>query len=310
MTNTRQNDGARRTASSPTRQRRRVTADAIWLNGRILRGQNARIRVTDRGLLYGDGLFETVRTYGGYPFLLAAHLARLRRSGRALGIPIPGSIAYWRRVIARVLVANRLTDAAVRLTVTRGTASGLGPPKRPRPTLLLHVRPLDRGLGAAQAQGIAACLLSFDRGAAAFTAHKTLAYLPAVLGRREAQRLGVQDGLYVTANGLVTEATTANLFVWHGNRLRTPRTGALPGIARRVVMELARAQGWTVEERPVPRELLTNAGELFLTSSVVEVLPLVRIQNRPVGDGRPGPVTRTLQQAYRLRVARALRRKV
>lgn len=287
-----------------------MTAAAIWLNGRLVRGRNARIPTTDRGLLYGDGLFETLRAYGGGAFLLAAHLARLRRSGRALGIPVPGNLAYWHRAITRVLAANRLTEAAVRLTVTRGTAPGIVPHARPRPTLLLQARPLDRGLGAAQARGITACLLPFNRGSAVFIEHKTLAYLPAVLGRREAHRLGAQEGLYVTPEGLVTEATTANLFVCHRERLRTPRTGALPGITQQVVMDLARAHGWRVEERPVPRPLLSAADEVFLTSSVVEVLPVVRIGNRTVGDGQPGPVTRALQEAYRVRVARALRRKV
>jgi len=281
---------------------------AVWLNGRIVPGGKARVPVAERGLLYGDGLFETTRVYRGHAFLLPRHLARLRRSARTFGIPVPGSDRYWRTVIGRLLATNHLTDAAVRLTVTRGTAEGLVPSKHPRPTVLVQTRPLEPGLEKAQQRGVAVCLLPFDQGPEFLATHKTLAYLPAVLGRREARRQGAHEGLYVTEDGLITEATTANVFVWHQNHLRTPARGVLPGIARSLLIDLARSLGYRVEERPLPRSLLKRATEVFLTSSVVEVLPVSRIGSHPVGTGRPGPVTRTLQEAYRARVARALRK--
>jgi branched-subunit amino acid aminotransferase/4-amino-4-deoxychorismate lyase len=285
-----------------------MNTGAVWLNGRIVRGARARLPVTDRGLLYGDGLFETTRVYQGHAFLLPLHLARLRRSARTLGIPVRGSIRYWRGVIGQLLRANRLTDAAVRFTVTRGRAEGLSPSKRPHPTVLIQVREVDPGLKAGQVRGVVACLLPFDRGPAFLAPHKTLAYLPAVLGRREAHRQGAEEGLYVTTDGFVTEAATANVFACCQNRIRTPRSGVLPGITRSLVIELARALGYRVEEQPLPRRLLTAATEIFLTSSIVEVLPVSRIGNRRVGTGIPGPVTRTLQEAYSARVARALRK--
>jgi branched-subunit amino acid aminotransferase/4-amino-4-deoxychorismate lyase len=282
----------------------------VWLNGRIVRAARARLAVTERGFLYGDGLFETVRTYQGRPFLLAAHLARLRRSARFFSLPVAGTARSWTRSIGRLLAANRLTDAAVRLTVTRGTAAGLAPPLRARPTLLLEARPLDADLAAHQAAGVDVCLLPFARGTGPFVAHKTLAYLPAVLGRRHARLRGAHDGLYVTPEGNVTEATTANLFVWYRGRLRTPGTGVLPGVTRDLVITLARRLGLVTEERPVGRPLLATAGEAFLTSSVVEILPVVRVDDHPVGSGVPGPVTRALQDAYRRRVVAAIRRKI
>jgi branched-subunit amino acid aminotransferase/4-amino-4-deoxychorismate lyase len=174
--------------------------------------------------------------------------------------------------------------------------------------MLLQTRPPEPGLEEAQESGVAVCFLPFDRGPAFLATHKTLAYLPAVLGRREAKRQGVHEGLHVTPDGFVTEATTANVFVWHRNRLRTPRAGVLPGIARSLLIDLARALGYPVEEQPLPRALLRTATEIFLTSSVVEVLPVSRIGSHRVGTGRPGPVSRALQQAYRARVARALRK--
>lgn len=282
-----------------------MSVGAVWLNGRIIAGASARVAVTDRGLLYGDGLFETIRVYQRHPFLLPRHLGRLKRSARALGIPVRGSPRYWHRVIDRVLAANRLTDANVRITLTRGSGEGLAPPPHPHPTMLVQARPLGPGLEAAQRGGVAVCLLPFDRGPVFLGGHKTLGYLPAVLGRREAHRRRVHDGLYVTPEGFVTEATTANVFAWHQNRLTTPREGVLPGLARNLVIELANALGYWVEERPLPRALLAAATEIFLTSSVVEVLPVLRVGSDPVGTGQPGPVTRALQQAYSARVSRA-----
>ena len=281
---------------------------AVWLNGRIVSGARARLPVTERGLLYGDGLFETTRAYQGHAFLLPQHLARLRRSARALGIPVRGSTPYWRGVIGHLLRANRLTDGAVRFTVTRGRAEGLAPSKRPHPTVLIQIREVEPELKAGQVRGVGVCLLPFDRGPAFLAVHKTLAYLPAVLGRREANRQGAEEGLYVTPDGFVTEATTANVFVCCQNRIRTPRSGVLPGITRSLVIELARALGYRVEEQPLPRRLLTTATEIFLTSSVVEVLPVSRINSHHVGTGGPGPVTRALQEAYSARVSRALRK--
>jgi branched-chain amino acid aminotransferase len=283
-----------------------MRTEMVWLNGHVVRRTGASVSVSDRGLLYGDGLFETIRVYRRHAFLLGQHLARLRGSARTIGIPFTGSVQHWRQVFDRLLAANRLEDAAVRLTITRGTAAGLTPPRRPRPTVLIEARRVDPNLPGARARGVAVCLLPFDRGPAFLGRHKTLAYLPAVLGRREARRQRVADGLYVTAHGLVTEATTANLFVCHRDRIRTPRDDVLPGIARRLVLDLARRMGLRVEERPVSRTLLAAASEVFLTGSVAEVLPVRRIDARRIGTGSPGPITRALQQEYTARVNRAV----
>lgn len=286
-------------------QRRQPSrAEAVWLNGRILDAARALLPITERGFLYGDGLFETVRAYGGRPFLLARHVSRLRSCARILAIPAPATTSYWARAVARVLAANGIDDAAVRLTITRGTAAGLDPPLRPRPTVLVQARRLDPALPAAQASGIHVCLLPFARGSGPFVELKTLGYLPAVLGRREARRRRTYDGLYVTADGDVTEATTANFFIWQGDRLRTPGRGILRGITRDLVATLARRLGLRVEEGPVRRPALRGAREMFLTSSVVEILPVVRVDGRRIGTGAPGPITRLLQEAYRREVAK------
>ena len=298
---------------SPARnQRAAAPAPAVWLDGRIVRGAAAVVPIADRGLLYGDGLFETLRVYARQPFRLAAHLARLRRSARTLGMPVPGDDEHWYRAIARVCRANRLVEAAVRLTVTRGSATGLWPTTRTRPRLILQARAIDPALAIARAHGIAVALLPFDRGAGppygVAYRHKTLAYLPAVLGRRDALRRGFADGLYLDATGAVTEATTANLFLCRGRHLLTPPAGILPGITRGVVLQLARRLGYAVEERPLRRRHLRGASEVFLTSSIAEIVPVVRIETDVIGNGAPGPVTRRLQAAYAACVARATRR--
>jgi branched-subunit amino acid aminotransferase/4-amino-4-deoxychorismate lyase len=286
-----------------------MPASAVWLNGRILPSARGSVSLADRGLLYGDGILETIRVYRRHPFMLARHLARLKRSGRALGIPVRGDVAFWRRAVARLLDANAMTDAVVRLTITRGLASGLRPPRQPKATMFLQARPVDAALARAQMRGVSVVVVPFGRGPAFLAEHKTLAYLPAVLAHREASRRRSFDGLYSTPDGFVTEATTANLFVWHGNRLKTPGTGILPGIARSLVLELAREAGCPVDIRPISRTVLAGASEVFLTSSVVEVLPVCRVDNRPVAGGAPGPVTRALQRAYATRVIRACRQK-
>ena len=289
----------------PPRRRRPSRTEAVWLNGRIRDAAQALLPITERGFLYGDGLFETVRAYQGRPFLLARHVARLRSSARILSIPAPGSTSYWARAVARVLAANGIGDAAVRLTVTRGTAAGLDPPARPRPTVLVQARRLDAKLPVAQANGVSVCLLPFARGSGPFIELKILGYLPAVLGRYWARRRKAYEALYVTADGEVTEATTANFFVVQGDRLRTPGDGILRGITRDLVATLARRLGLRVEEKPVRRDALRGAHEMFLTSSVVEILPVVRVDDRKIGTGIPGPVTRLLQEAYRREVAKA-----
>jgi branched-subunit amino acid aminotransferase/4-amino-4-deoxychorismate lyase len=283
---------------------------AVWLNGRIVSGAQARVPLTDRGLLYGDGLLDTLRIYEGHPFMLIQHLARLKRSARALGIPFRGDTAFWQRAITRLLDANRMDSGAVRLTLTRGTAPGLRPPPRPTPTAFLQLRAIDPALQRGQRRGVAVRVVPFDRGPAMLAEHKTLAYLPAVLAQRQARRHRAFDGLYSGPDGCVTEATTANLFVMHRGRLVTPARNILPGVARGLVLQLARDAGLEIDLQPISGAMLRGADEIFLTASVVEVLPVRRVDGQRVGTGSPGPVTRTLQAAYAECVSRSRRRKV
>jgi len=284
----------------------------VWLNGRFLPARDARVSALDRGLLHGDGVYDTWRTYGGVPFATAAHLRRLAAAARVLGLPAPGRIRLWERRVRGLVARSGLTDAAVRLTVTRGTAGeGLAPEGRARPTLLLTVRRLPAYLARRQHEGVPVVLLPFPRDAGPpWGGLKLVGHASAVAGRAVASRRGAAEGLYVTAGGEVTEATSANLFLVERGILVTPppAAGILPGVTRALVIALARRTGLRVREERVSVARLRRAREIFLTASTIELLPVVRLDGRAVGGGRPGPVTLRLQSAYAGHVAAALQR--
>jgi branched-subunit amino acid aminotransferase/4-amino-4-deoxychorismate lyase len=284
----------------------------VWLNGRVLPARAAVVSALDRGLLHGDGVYDTWRTYGGRPFAVAAHVRRLAGAARALGLPAPAPAARWER-LSRVLAARAgVADAAVRLTLTRGAAGdGVIPTRRAAPTRLLTVRALPADLARRRARGIRAVLLPFPRDASAWWGrHKLVGHASAVAGRLLAARRGADEGLYVTADGEVTEGTTSNVFVVVRDALVTPplAAGILPGVTRALVLRLARRAGLAVREERVSRARLVGAREAFVTASTVEVLPVVRVDGRRVGTGAPGAVTRDLQRRYAALVAAALAR--
>lgn len=272
----------------------------VHLNGRLVASAQARVAAFDRGFLYGDGIFETVRIYRGRPFALAAHFERLRSAARVLGLRLPKR--PWAQDIAALLRRNGMSgaDGWVRITVTRGAgAPGLLPPSRLVPTVLMFAGHLAPAVARAQRNGVRVVLLPFARGG--FLAElKLLDYVPGILGRRLAARRKAYEGLYVDADGYVTEAATANVFVWDGQRLITPPVdGILPGVTRRLAIELAAADGRPVVERRLKATELLAAREAFLTSSTAEVVPIVTVDTRRIGDGAVGARTRRLQGLYR-----------
>ena len=277
------------------------------LNGELVAEEEARVPALDRGLLYGDGLFETFRVYDGRPFALEEHWERMETSCRVLGMPPPPPDPAG--LLRPLIEAGGLGDGVVRVTWTRGPdPRGPRPGPAPCPTLLAQVRPLPPGLRERQEAGVEARRVPWPLRARGLPLqeHKTLAYLPSVLalGRVPAGT----EPLLETTEGHLSEGATANLFWVRGGRLLTPHpeAGCLPGIARALVMDLAEALGLPVEEGLFPASDLAGADEAFLTSSVVEVTPVVAVDGWPVGTGRPGPWTRRLQQAYRRRVRQAL----
>lgn len=286
-----------------------IRGNFVHLNGRLVPSARARISVFDRGLLYSDGVFETVRTYQGLPFALREHLKRLRTSAEFLGIGLPR--CDWPAAITALLRRNRFVevDAWVRITVTRGVAPpALVPPMRMAPTVIITAGPIDPSLATIHRTGVRVVLLPFARHDF-LSEHKVLDYLPAVLGKTMAARHHAFEGLYVDEQGHLTEGTTSNLFVWRRRQLLTPpAVGILPGVTRRAVLQAAIAARLRVRERPLSAADLQGADEAFLTSSLAEVVPITDIDGRAIGDGKVGPQTRQIQALYCQTVDRARRR--
>jgi len=265
--------------------------------------------VYDRGLLYGDAVFETVRFYDCEPFLWERHRRRLAASLAHFAIPAGTDDLHGAAL--RVLARNRLRDAAVRITVTRGEGEGLLPSGRRAPTVLVAARPIPAVLPAQRRAGIRAITLPFGRGTGGFTrGHKTTEYLAAVSGRLVAERRHADDAIFVESDGAVSEGTSSNVFVVKRRSLSTPPlvSGCLPGITRALVLAEARRARFRVRTERLTVDRLRAADEVFLAASVIEILPVVRLDGRRIGTGDPGPVTRALQDRYARLVSRTLAR--
>lgn len=274
----------------------------VWLDGDVVPLEQARISPLDRGFLAGDGMFETLRCYRGKPFLLPEHLDRLALAGKELALPVPGR-EVLARAVAEVLRANALAEARVRITVTRGAGPGELWAEGP-PTVLVAAWPVEVPAGL------------YVRGAAVVTsaqrvparAHpKSTSFQAHVLAKAEARRANAWEALLLNDRGEVAEGATSNVFALLDGALVTPpvEAGALAGITRQVVLRLAQpALCLAAREDTLRPGDLHAARELFLTSSVAEIVPVVRVDGQAVGDAHPGPVTRAVLAAYRDEVAR------
>jgi branched-chain amino acid aminotransferase len=280
----------------------------VYLNKRFVQAERAKVSAFDRGFSYGDGLFETLRAYAGWVFGLERHLGRLKKGAVQIGIPFRGEAPQWRKVMGELLRRNGLqaTDSSLRLTITRGadTLGSLLPPETPpTPTLLLVAKPLEAGIFEYQQAGFGA--ITFRWGSPFNPLGiKSLNYLYNMLAMSQARREGAQEALFVAPDGSIIEGTTSNLFMVSKGVLTTPPedSGLLPGITREVVIELAKKEGMTVREAPVPLDDLRSADEAFVTGSLKEVMPLTAVDGRKIGTGNPGQVTRFLQERYRAAV--------
>jgi len=277
-----------------------ATEEYVLVNGNPVRAREATVSIFDRGFWYGDGLFETLRTYRGSLLALDAHLDRLAASASALDIPLPAR--DWAREIAQLLRRNSLgeSDAAVRIIVTRGPAPpGLAPPRQPLPTTVVVTTPIAPEIAMKQRRGVAVTLLDFRRNPR-LARYKLLDYVPAIIGRIVATRSGCDDGLYTKPGGGILEGTTGSFFLVRAGGLYTPPArGILPGITRAVILHAARVARIPVHIKELTKRQAFNAEEAFLASSVSEIVPILRVGDRPIGSGRPGALTRLLQHDYR-----------
>ena len=284
---------------------------AFWLNGRRQPAEGPHISGNDRGLTLADGVFETMRVHRMTVFRLDRHLERLRNALGALEIPAPPQLRPWVLDAVRGVGGS---DLSVRLTVTRGIgAGGIAPSTEAGPTVLIAVAPLPVFPTSVYEVGLIAHVASGRRNEHAMTAGlKTLAYTEAVAALLEAQHAGADEALFLDTEGHCSEATSSNLFIWTGTTLVTPPAscGALPGITRAAVLELATTRGVPVAEHPFGLDDLFDAEEAFLTSSLRGLAPLVRVGEQVIGLGTPGVLTRQLADAYTAVVVRECGRSI
>ena len=270
----------------------------VWLNGQLVPVDEARVAVSDRGFTLGDGLFETMRAYGGRIFRLGRHIRRLEDSAERIGLALPDGLAG---AVRRTLLANGMAEAAVRLTVSRGPAGlGLTAPGSAQPTCAIVVWPVPAPPAELRV-GLASGRLNERAPTAGL---KRLGYLDSILALGEARAAGHDEALFLDTAGHLAEATASNLFVVAGGALRTPPLdcGVLPGITRATVLEIAGSLDLPASEDVLAPEVLETAEEAFLTSSLREVVPVVAVEGRRIGEGVPGPITRRVQEAYTERV--------
>ncbi len=275
----------------------------VWIDGRVVDVAEARVPVTDHGLLYGDGVFEGIRVYGGRVFRLDDHLARFAAGAKALALEPPGGIPAVREIVLETVRAHGESEAYVRLVLTRGEgALGVDPTTCHAPRLFCLVSDVTIYPAEKLRDGIDLVTASLRRPAPDVLDPrvKSLNYLNNVLAKLEARQRGADEALLLGAGGLVAEAAVANLFAVISGELRTPppTDGALEGITRRTVLELAGRLGIPARECSLGRFDLFSAEEVFLTGSGAGLVPVRSLDGRPIGVGRPGPIYAKVRAAF------------
>jgi len=284
------------------------TAPVVWIDGQWRTKESASVSVYDHGLLYGDGIFEGLRIYGGKIFRLSAHMDRLEDSARALLLNLPYSRQEIEAVLNEAVARSKRKDGYIRLVVTRGIGTlGLDPNRCPRSTMFAIVDGIQLYPAELYATGIPVVTASTRRTprSSAEARVKSLNYLNNILAKIEAQRAGCLEALMLNTEGLVVECTADNVFIVKDGALKTPAAihGALEGITRGVVLEQAKVLGIPSAETALALFDVYTADEAFMTGSGAEVMPLTSVDGRVIGDGRPGPITLKLLEAFRRETA-------
>jgi branched-chain amino acid aminotransferase len=274
------------------------------MDGEFVPEENAAVSVFDHGLLYGDGVFEGIRAYHGRVFKLEEHLDRLYDSAKYILLEIPVAKEEMAKVVIETCRRNVIRDGYIRLVVTRGKGDlGLDPKKCPKPTVFCIAATIQLYPPEFYEKGLDVITVPTRRSMPeALNARvKSLNYLNNILGRIEAGLNGVQEAIMLTSDGYVAEATGDNIFIIKDGTLVTPppHLGILEGITRNTVMELASAMGTRVYEKVFTRYDVFTADECFLTGTAAELIPVVKVDGRPIGNGRPGAMTWELIRAFR-----------
>ena len=284
--------------------------EKVFLNGSFVNLSRAKISIFDRGFLYGDGLFETMRAYWGEVFRLEDHLDRLFRSAKEIEISFSYTRKELKNIIKRILKINNLSETYIRITLSRGVSEpGLISNSKSSATLVIVARKFKPLSSSKYRKGWRATVVEPRQNQASpLSRLKSLNFLNNILGRREAEAKRVDEGILLNTVGDVTEASTSNIFLVKRDSVITPReeSGLLPGITRRVVLELAHNLGLKAYKKRVFLDELMGAEEAFLTSSLIEIMPLVEVDGRRIGKGKPGPVSQKIHKAYQDLVKREI----
>ena len=283
-------------------------AEIIYVNGQLIPRSSAKLSPFDHGFLYGYGLFETMRAYGGYIFRLDSHLTRLRRSAESIGLTHAilttneGEQSLKAACVA-TLEANKLKDARIRLTVSAGEGDMTPDPSTcSKPTVVITAQNLAALPPEKYETGFKAALSFLRRNSQSpLSRLKSTSYIENILARMAARAAGYDEALLLNEQGYLAEGSTANIFLASNGELVTPsvESGVLPGITREVVLEIARASNIKTVERQVELKELVEAEEAFVSNSILEIMPLTWFEGKPIGLGKPGQLTKKLLAAYR-----------
>jgi len=284
----------------------------VWINGKLVDIDKAKVSIFDRGFLYGDGVFETMRSYAGTVFKLDAHLNRLHISLDVLGIRPPCARKRLEDAVYRTLRANALKSAYIKLTVTRGEGRfGISHKDAFRPNTMIVAKDFEGYPAWMFLKGISAKVTgNRQNDLSVLSRVKSLNFLGYIMARFEAQDMGYDEAILANTKGHIAEAATSNIFLVRKGVLITPSllAGILPGITRATVIGIARKLGLPVREKAVTHGELVSADEVFLTNSLAEVLPVTRVDGRCIGKGRPGDITKLLHISYQKEVIREVLR--
>jgi len=276
----------------------------VYVDGEWYPKSKATISVFDHGLLYGDGVFEGIRVYNGVIFQFKEHLDRLYSSAKSIKLEVPLPPENMTRAVTETLKRNGLKDAYIRLVVTRGVGDlGVDPRKCKKASVIIIIEYVDPSFGTlAKQRGISAIISSVRRDAVDATTHeiKSLNYLNSVLAKIEAVDAGADDALMLDRNGFVSEATTTNIFVIRDGEIFTPPStaGILPGVTRRRIIRLAKELGYDITKKELTPHNVITADEAFLTGTLAEIVPLVKVKGIEIGNGKPGPITQRIMEAF------------
>jgi branched-chain amino acid aminotransferase len=275
----------------------------VYIGGKLYDKADAKVSVYDHGLLYGDGVFEGIRSYSGRVFKLKEHVDRLYDSARSIHLVIPISREEMARAIVDTLAVNKLSDGYIRVVVTRGAGSlGLDPRKTTDPQVIIITDAISLYPAELYEHGLKIVTAGTMRNhpSALNPRVKSLNYLNNIMAKVEGTNAGCLEALMLNHKGEVAECTGDNVFVVRKGSLHTPPidAGILEGITRSAVIDLARGAGLSVFERTMDRHDVYTADECFLTGTAAEVIPVVECDGRPIGTGKPGPVTKDLLERF------------